>query len=501
MKREQVISFSCLMISLGICYASFSPISVSLLFSCIAMHFCMLFIPKTKSLFLDGGLYGIDLNKPTYEAGNDSHNSKYRVAESMGLIIGVVYLVVMFFFIPIPFLFHGYLSNRFEAFSGPSWLLEARHWIDLSSDFLPRFSSPDNRNANLDDSFPHHKFVEFMSALLSVCCMLLLGFADDVLNLKWRHKLLLPTFASLPLLMVYFVNSGVTYVTVPFVLKPLLGDIVDLGIFYYVYMGMLAVFLTNAINILAGVNGLEVGQSVVIGVSILVNDVIQIKGGYDFSRDNHLFSMYFMFPFVACSLALLYFNWYPSSVFVGDTYCYFAGMTFAVVAITGHFSKTMLLFFLPQILNFLYSTPQLFRLIPCPRHRLPSLNRSLNLLQMSVHRFPASQLSFSGRWVVFILDFFHLVHIEWFLPKGKVPSKWIPFERPKNTRISTLLASHPDLWIQMNNLTIINFALKLLGPLHEKRLCVVLLVFQSVCSIFALIFRYQFAKLFFHKVE
>ena len=61
---------------------------------------------------------------------------------------------------------------------------------------------------------------------------------------------------------------------------------------------------------------------------------------------------------------------YPSRVFVGDTYCYLAGMTFAVIAILSHFSKTMLLFFIPQVLNFLYSTPQLFRLIPCPRHRL-----------------------------------------------------------------------------------------------------------------------------------
>ena len=46
---------------------------------------------------------------------------------------------------------------------------------------------------------------------------------------------------------------------------------------------------------------------------------------------------------------------YPSRVFVGDTYCYFAGMTFAVIAILSHFSKTMLLFFIPQILNFLSS--------------------------------------------------------------------------------------------------------------------------------------------------
>jgi UDP-N-acetylglucosamine--dolichyl-phosphate N-acetylglucosaminephosphotransferase len=36
--------------------------------------------------------------------------------------------------------------------------------------------------------------------------MILLGFADDVLDLRWRHKLVLPTLASLPLLVVYVVR-------------------------------------------------------------------------------------------------------------------------------------------------------------------------------------------------------------------------------------------------------------------------------------------------------
>eukprot|EP00957_Ditylum_brightwellii_P083804 6369989-Ditylum_brightwellii.AAC.1 len=42
------------------------------------------------------------------------------------------------------------------------------------------------------------------------------------------------------------------------------GAIVNLGLLYLVYMGMLAVFCTNAINIYAGINGLEAGQSYVI---------------------------------------------------------------------------------------------------------------------------------------------------------------------------------------------------------------------------------------------
>jgi len=62
---------------------------------------------------------------------------------------------------------------------------------------------------------------------------------------------------------------------------------------------------------------------------------------------------------------------YPSSVFVGDSYTYFAGMTLAVAGIQGHFSKTLMLFFLPELINFALSLPQLFKLVPCPRHRVP----------------------------------------------------------------------------------------------------------------------------------
>jgi len=78
-----------------------------------------------------------------------------------------------------------------------------------------------------------------------------------------------------------------------------------------------------------------------------------------------------MIPFLMTTLALLKHNSYPSKVFVGDTFCYFAGMTFAVVGILGHFSKTMLLFFIPQFINFFLSIPQLTGVIHCPRHRLP----------------------------------------------------------------------------------------------------------------------------------
>lgn len=73
------------------------------------------------------------------------------------------------------------------------------------------------------------QLVELISALLSICCMLLLGFADDVLNLRWRHKLLLPTIASLPLLMVYYVNFNRTTVVLPIFVRDILGSSIDIG--------------------------------------------------------------------------------------------------------------------------------------------------------------------------------------------------------------------------------------------------------------------------------
>ncbi|KAH8046709.1 phospho-N-acetylmuramoyl-pentapeptide-transferase [Aureococcus anophagefferens] len=81
---------------------------------------------------------------------------------------------------------------------------------------------------------------------------------------------------------------------------------------------------------------------------------------------HHLFSVTLMLPFCATTLALLKSNWFPAEVFVGDTFTNYAGMTLAVVAILGHFPVMLMALMVPQLLNFLISVPQLFKLRPCP---------------------------------------------------------------------------------------------------------------------------------------
>lgn len=117
--------------------------------------------------------------------------------------------------------------------------------------------------------------VEYFAALLSICLVVLLGFIDDVVDLRWRHKFVVPTIASVPVLVAY---KGLTCVVVPKLLRSFIGgNLVDLDFLYYIYMGMLAIFCTNTINIYAGLNGLEVGQSIVIGSFILMHNIIEMK--------------------------------------------------------------------------------------------------------------------------------------------------------------------------------------------------------------------------------
>ena len=258
-----------------------------------------------------------------------------------------------------------------------------------------------------------------------MCLALLLGFADDVLDVRWRWKIVLSALSTLPLLLAY---DGPTDLVLPHGVAALLRvpPVLDLGVLYRVFICCIAIFCTNSINIHAGVNGLEASQSAVIGAFVALYDAIEIAAGRD-TLGCHQLSLFLVVPFVATTLGLLYHNWFPSAVFVGDSFTYFAGMALSVAGVLGHFSKTLLLLFVPQLINFVFSLPQLLGFIPCPHHRLPNYNIATN----------------------------------------KLEAVWPP------------------------HYTLLNFWLKVFGPMSEKALSVAMLVFQIVCCTLALALRYS----------
>lgn len=244
------------------------------------------------------------------------------------------------------------------------------------------------------------------------------------------------------------------------------------GWLYYVYMALLSIFSANSINILAGINGIEVGQSLVIALLIVFNDALYLLPTTPYphpATDSHLFSLYLLLPFIGVSLALFMHNRYPARVFVGDTYCYFAGMVFAVDGILGHFSKTLILLLLPQAFNFVYSAPQLFHIVPCPRHRLPHFNARTGLMECSRVEFkkPLARPIAAGMKVLHRLRLLDVETDE----RGQVMSS--------------------------SNFTLINLWLVWFGPMREDRLALGLLGFQSVVGLMGLFVRHRMALLVF----
>ncbi|MCJ1470799.1 tunicamycin resistance protein [Pseudocyphellaria aurata] len=420
------------------------PLVVSFAFSGIAFAFTYSLIRWLGNAFMKAGLKGRDMSKL----------KNVEIPETMGAVCAVVYLLAIIVFIPFPF-----YKDIVAATSGGG-----NRDVMMKHDEL--------ETGRILHLFPHSKLASYLSAILSLQSVVLLGIGDDLFDIRWRHKIFIPAFASIPMLVVYFVDFGVTNVVVPVHLEAYLGEMVDLGWLYYAYMAAIAIFCPNSINILAGINGIEVSQSLVISFLLLINNILSLyvaPRGLDShpATDSHLFSIYLLLPFVGVSIALWWHNWYPAKVFVGDTYCYFAGMVFAIVGILGHFSKTLLLLFIPQIINFVYSAPQLFRLLPCPRHRLPRFNARTGLLEPSVAPWPHPP-SVSLAWTLKLL--------------ANLPLPLITVETNAKGEI-----------VESSNLTILNLWLVWFGPMREDRLAMAILAMQILSGFLGLFVRHELA--------
>ncbi|KAF7291566.1 Udp-n-acetylglucosamine-dolichyl-phosphate n-acetylglucosaminephosphotransferase [Mycena chlorophos] len=389
--------------------------------------------------------------------------------ESQGLVCAAIYILLLILFIPFAF-----------------------------SDAISSAASAKDVEGIVVTEFPHYQLSVYLSSLLSLLIATMLGFLDDVFDIRWRHKIPIPIIASIPLLMVYYAERGNTHVVVPLPLRFLFGTLVNLGPLYYIYMSLLSTFATNSFNILAGINGSEVSQAVIIALSVILNDLLYLPWPLDFriplhllgsrkeveiggvwsagmaygSRElveRHLFSLYFMLPLLAVCTGFMYHNWYPARAFPGDTLCYVTGMAFAVVGIQAHFSKTLLLFFIPQIFNFLLSCPQLFGLVPCPRHRVPRIDHDTNLLYPSQAPFEQKPPSKLATLILRVLSTLGLAKLTIEPSTGAIAST--------------------------TNLTILNFFLVRLGPMTEKRLVQVLMAAQVGGSVLAFVVRYGLAGL------
>lgn len=195
-------------------------------------------------------------------------------------------------------------------------------------------------------------FYKYLAITSSCMFTILLGLIDDLLDLAWRFKLVFPAVSSIPTILLYQEGTSV--------LIPLFG-LTEIGFLYYVYMLCFSVFTTNSINILSGINGLEVSQVIIVSFFMLLDAIIK----------QDTFVILLTSLLICTSIPVYTYNKYPAKVFVGDTYCYFGGMALSCLAILSHTTRTLFLLMGIQFINFVISLPQLFKLYECPRHRMP----------------------------------------------------------------------------------------------------------------------------------
>ena len=151
-------------------------------------------------------------------------------------------------------------------------------------------------------------------ALLNGC----IGFTDDYikavkkqnLGLRAKQKMIMQLVLSCAFLYaLYLLGDRSTAITFPF-----FGD-VDFGIFYYPIMVLYLIFLTNAVNLTDGVDGLCGSVTVVSSLSFVM--LCAAMGEWEYS----IFAM----ALAGGCLGFLIWNLHPAKVFMGDTGSMFLG--------------------------------------------------------------------------------------------------------------------------------------------------------------------------------
>ena len=185
------------------------------------------------------------------------------------------------------------------------------------------------RNGNL---------IEIFAILISIIFMGFIGFMDDLLGwrrggLSIKSRVLLVIFGSIPLIAI---NAGKSILSLPII------GAVDIGLLYPLFLiplGFLAT--TTTFNMLAGFNGLEAGQGVILlsGLGL----VAYLTGSPWLSV--------ICFCIVLALIGFLKYNLVPARAFPGDVITYAIGALIAAVTIVGNFEKIAFFFYIPYVIE------------------------------------------------------------------------------------------------------------------------------------------------------
>jgi UDP-GlcNAc:undecaprenyl-phosphate GlcNAc-1-phosphate transferase len=164
----------------------------------------------------------------------------------------------------------------------------------------------------------HSFFAEILPSLLYVFCgaliIFLVGFADDLTPLSAWTKLAAQVAAGLVL---YLGGLAINPISIPF-----MGSH-DIGTFSLVITVAWVVLLTNAINLIDGLDGLATGVSLTASLTLTIIGALYTVGA----------AVLFAYALIGFLAVFLLFNRYPARIFLGDSGSLQIGYYFAVVSL------------------------------------------------------------------------------------------------------------------------------------------------------------------------
>ena len=160
------------------------------------------------------------------------------------------------------------------------------------------------------------------------------GLIDDLIDINRTMKLFLPFFLALPIAILN-IDTTLDFFTIH----------IELGwIFSYILAPMYVMVVANLINMHSGYNGLSGGLATILLIFVGIESY--------FKNPNTPFFFYLM-PILGAMLAFMWFNKYPSKIFLGNSGTLLIGAAVGGAIILNNLEIFGVFILIPHIINFL----------------------------------------------------------------------------------------------------------------------------------------------------
>lgn len=159
---------------------------------------------------------------------------------------------------------------------------------------------------------------------LGAILIIAVGILDDLYELSAKVK-----FSGQILIAILIVSSGLTidFLTIPFVVERM-----ELGWLAYPITVFWIVGITNAVNLIDGLDGLAAGISTIGLAAIAILAGISGKG----------LILTLSLIVLASTLGFLFYNFHPAKIFMGDTGALFLGYSISILSLLGLYKSVTL---------------------------------------------------------------------------------------------------------------------------------------------------------------